>query len=260
MSTEKKTIEAYSAYAEKWANIMRSGKNIAHEYLEKPAMYSCLPDLSDKKVLCLGCGTGEECVHLKKITRQVVGVDLSNGLINYAKESYPELEFHVMDMEKLDFEDNSFDYVYSSLVMHYVDSWKKVLSEVQRILKPGGTFLFSTHHPTTWGAERLRENGKRTSLLGYTKDLETKEVEVLGDYLNTYKVETVWFKDFPVSFFHRPLESMFDDILSSDLRLRKILEPKAVEKTKEIDPRFYKIRQKIPIFIIFELQKPEEKF
>tara|TARA_B100000508_G_scaffold39647_1_gene31083 strand:- start:3286 stop:4053 length:768 start_codon:yes stop_codon:yes gene_type:complete len=255
MPTEKKTIDAYSAYAEKWATIMRSGKNIAHEYLEKPAMYSRLPDLSDKRVLCLGCGTGEECNHLNEVAQEIVGVDISEGLINYAKKSYPELEFHVMDMEKLDFEDNSFDYVYSSLVMHYVDSWTKTLSEVHRILRPGGTFLFSTHHPATWGAERLRENGKRTSLLGYIKDLETKEAQVLGDYLNTHKVDTVWFKEFPVSFFHRPLESMFDDILSSELTLKKLLEPKPVEKTKEVDLRFYKIREKIPIFIIFELQK-----
>ncbi len=257
MSTDKKTIEAYNNYAEKWATIMRSGKNIAHEYLEKPAMYSRLPDLSDKKVLCLGCGTGEECVHLSKISGEVIGVDISEGLVNYAKKSYPELTFHVMDMEELKFEDESFDYIYSSLVMHYVDSWSKTLAEAYRTLKPGGTFLFSTHHPVTWGAERLRENGQRTSLLGYKKDLETKEVEVLGDYLNTHKVNTVWFKDFPVSFFHRPLELMFDDILNSGLTIRKILEPKAVEQTKEIDPRFYKIRDKVPIFMIFELQKPK---
>lgn len=50
---------------------------------------------------------------------------------------------------------------------------------------------------------------------------------------------------------------MFDDILDSGFSIHKILEPKAIEETKEVDPIFYEIRDKIPIFIIFELQKPE---
>ena len=166
---------------------MRSGKNIAHEYLEKPAMYGRLPDLSESKVLCLGCGTGEECKHLDEKANEVIGVDISKGLINYAKQSYPDLQFHLMDMEKLGFEDKSFDYVYSSLVMHYVDSWTKTLSEIKRVLKPGGTFLFSTHHPAVWSAERSRSETERSSLLGYKKHLETKEAETLGDYLTYTK-------------------------------------------------------------------------
>ncbi len=46
MSTDKKTTESYDNYAEKWANRMRSGNNTAHEYLEKPAMYGKLSDLT----------------------------------------------------------------------------------------------------------------------------------------------------------------------------------------------------------------------
>lgn len=255
MSTEKKTIDAYTKYAEKWACQMRSGKNIAHKYLEKPAMYSCLPDLTDKKVLCLGCGTGEECQHLSEKVSEIVGVDISEGLVNYAKASYPELKFHVMDMENLEFPDDSFDYVYSSLVMHYIDSWTKTLSEVKRVLKAGGIFLFSTHHPATWGAERFRGEEERTSFLGYKKRFNTNKVEVFGDYLNTQKVDDVWFGDFPVTFYHRPMESLFSDILDSGFQIKKVLEPKAIEETKNIDPMFYEIRDKIPIFIIFELQK-----
>jgi len=257
MSTEKKTIDAYSEYAEKWATLMRSGKNIAHEYLEKPVMYSRLPDLNGKKVLCLGCGTGEECSHLNNIVGEVVGVDISESLINYARQSYPELEFHVMDMENLEFEDESFDYVYSSLVMHYVDSWTKTLSEIKRILKPNGTFLFSTHHPATWGAERNRSETERSSLLGYKKHLKSGEAETIGDYLNTQKIDDVWFGDFSVTFYHRPFELMFDDIIESGFKIKKVLEPKAIEATKDVDPIFHKIRDKIPIFVIFELQKTE---
>jgi len=136
MPTDEKTTESYNNYAEKWANRMRSGNNIAHEYLEKPAMYGTLPNLTGLNILCVGCGTGEECQHLKSLgANRVVGVDISNGLIEYAKKSYPDLEFEVMDMEKLNFPDESFDLIYSSLVMHYVDSWEQTLKRSAKIIK-----------------------------------------------------------------------------------------------------------------------------
>lgn len=257
MSTNQNTIDFYNNYAEKWAKHMRSGKNIAHEYLEKPAMYAQLPDLTDKKVLCLGCGTGEECEHLNSLNAKAVGIDISRGLIDYAKKSFPDIEFHVMNMEQVEFENESFDYVYSSLTMHYVDSWGKVLSEMHRVLKPDGTFLFSTHHPATWGAERTRTEDARTSLLGYKKDKKANTAEVVGDYLNTRKIKDVWFGDFDVMYYHRSLESIFKDITDSNFLLSKFLEPKSIESVKAVDVVFGKIHDKIPLFMIFKLKKPE---
>ncbi len=256
MSTDKDTTESYSNYAEKWAERMRSGKNIAHEYLEKPAMYGKVPDLSGLDVLCIGCGTGEECAYLKSLgARRVVGVDISDGLIEYAKKSYPDIEFQVMDMENLDFASESFDYVYSSLVMHYVDSWNQTLVSIYKVMKKKGKFLFSTHHPATWGAGRIRAETERASLLGYKKHKESSTCEVFGDYLDTRKIDDVWFGDFKVSYFHRSMQEILKDILKSDFEIVDFLEPKAVDKCKEVDPVFWEIHKKIPLFMIFELIK-----
>ena len=256
MSTNKKTTESYDNYAKKWAERMRSGKNIAHEYLEKPAMYGKLPDLTGLNVLCIGCGTGEECAHLKSLgAKNVVGIDISEGLIRHAKESYPDLEFRVMDMEQMDFPMESFDFVYSSLVMHYIDSWQNVLGSVYKSLKNGGKFLFSTHHPTLWGAERTRNDSERTSMLGYKKFGKAESWKVLGDYLNMRKIDDVWFGDFKVSYVHRPMQEIMSDILKSQFRLVDFLEPKATKECKDVDPMFWDIHQKIPLFMIFELKK-----
>ncbi len=152
MATDKKTIESYNKYAKNWAKDLRAGKNKSHEFLEKPAMYKKLPNLSNKIVLCIGCGTGEECEYLLSSgAKKVIGVDLSPGLIEYAKKSYPDIEFHVMDMEKLKFKDSSFDYIYSSLTMHYVEDWKKPLKEAHRVLKNGGGSPFLYTSPCTLG-------------------------------------------------------------------------------------------------------------
>ena len=253
MSTDKETVDSYSNYAEQWATRMRSGENTAHEYLEKPAMYKRLPDLNGKSVLAIGCGTGEECAHLKSLgTSKVVSIDVSEGLIEYARKSYPDIEFHVMDMEQIKL-DEKFDFVYSSLVMHYVESWEKTLNSISAVMKNGTTFLFSTHHPATWGAQRTRTEDERTSLLGYKK--QNQECEVVGDYLNTRKINDVWFGNFDVSYYHRSLESIMSDIFKSDFEIIDFAEPKAIPAVKEKDKVFYEIHDKIPLFMIFALRK-----
>ena len=94
MPTDKETVKSYDDYAKKWADKLRSGQNFAHKYLEKPAMYSKLPDLKGKSAICIGCGTGEECEHLKSLgADKVVGIDISQGLIDVAKQSFPQIEF-----------------------------------------------------------------------------------------------------------------------------------------------------------------------
>lgn len=255
MATNKDIIDSYNQYTEKWAEKLRSGKNIAHKYLEKPAMYKKLPDLSSKTVLCVGCGTGEECDYLiKRGAKKVVGIDISSNLIEYARKSYPRIEFHVMNMEKLEFPDNSFDYIYSSLAMHYVDNWVKPLMEIRRVLKNKGIFLFSTHHPVKWGAEKLREISQKTFLMGYSINKKDKTCKIYGDYLNTRKIEDIWFGDFKVSYYYKSMSSIITDIIKSKFEIIDFIEPKAIDSARKTEKVFWEVHQKIPLFMIFELK------
>jgi len=255
MPTDKKTIKSYNDYAANWAKKLKNGKNHAHKYLEKPAMYKKLPDLKGKSVLCVGCGTGEECEHLSKLgAKKVVGIDISKGLIDVAIQSYPNLEFHVMDMEKINFSGNSFDFVYSSLTMHYVKNWTKTLCGVYKVLKKNGAFLFSTHHPVKWGAEVHRSKEKNSFLMGYEKYKSGKS-KTFGDYLNTRKINDIWFDEFKVSYYHRPLAEIMKDIMKSGFFISDFIEPKPTKGVIKKRPNFYDIHTKIPLFIIFELRK-----
>lgn len=257
MATDKKTIKSYDDYALKWAERLRSGKNVADKFLEKPAMYKKLPDLKGKYVLCIGCGTGEECQHLKSLgAKRVVGIDISKGLIDLAKKNYPDLEFQVLNMEKLNFPKNSFDFVYSSLTMHYVKDWTKTLRGVYKVLKKGGTFLFSTHHPARWGAQINQSKDKDSYLLGYEKyKYKGGKHTVFGDYLNTRKIDDIWFDEFKVSYYHRPLSAVIGNILKSGFVILDFVEPKPLKSVQKVRPNFYDIHTKIPLFMIFELQK-----
>ncbi len=126
--------------------------NMGHKYLEKPAMEKELPDTFEgKTVLCIGVGSGDELQEiLKRNPICVVGIDISTGLLNIAKSRFPNVEFHKMDMTAMDFPDSTFDFVYSSLTLHYAKDWDVLCSEIYRVLKKDGELLFSTHHPDYW--------------------------------------------------------------------------------------------------------------
>ena len=86
MGTDKKTIAGYNKHFKNWLG--EAGP--AHSHLEKPAMYKLLPKVKNKKILCIGCGVGQECAHfMAKGAKEVIGIDLSSGMIKAAKEQYP---------------------------------------------------------------------------------------------------------------------------------------------------------------------------
>lgn len=255
MSTNPKTIKSYNSYANTWVNKMRSGQNIAHTYLEKPAMYAKLPNIKGKRVLCLGCGTGEECEYLASRGALVMGIDASKELIKIAKKSFPSIDFKVMNIEYLRFPKKTFDFVYSSLTMHYIQNWTPVLRKINIILKDDGIFLFSTHHPVKWGSETKRAADKNMFLLGYAKYKNKDLCIVYGDYLNERKIHDIWFNEFRVSYYHKPLSKIISEILSAKFEIIDFLEPKPTLNAKKVKRNFWNIHQKIPLFMIFELKK-----
>jgi len=158
-------------------------------------------------------------------------------------------------MEKIKFAQSSFDLIYSSLVLHYVKDWTKVLGEVGKVLKKNGTFLFSTHNPTYWSAFKKEDENEKLQILGYKKDKKTKEIEVYGDYLNVRKINDTWFDNFKVTYYHKPFSSIMKDIIKSEFKIIDCIEPRPLDSAKRIDLEFWKKASKLPLFVIFKLQK-----
>ncbi len=255
----------YDASADFWKKSKQAGKSITdpkymkqnrpHLFIEKPALFEKLPDLTGKKVLALGCGSGEEVELLAlRGATDIVGIDISSPLIELAKEQYPDYVFKVMDAEHITLENESFDYVMSSLMLDYFPSWDKVLAGVFKILKPGGTFLFSTVHPVKWSAKKLNDaDGKAyATLMGFQIDQETGKQEILGDYLYTVELNETWANALTVKFYSRSVTAMFRDIRNAGFTVTDIYEPKAIPETKEYDQNYWEVNQHIPNFIFFE--------
>ncbi|MHB0997277.1 MAG: class I SAM-dependent methyltransferase [Elusimicrobiales bacterium] len=97
-----------------------------------------------RSALEIGCGTGIFSGLLARSGADITAVDLSPELAEKARQanSAPNLKFIVMNVERLDFPDDSFDCVCGSSVLHHLDL-ARTLPEMRRVLKPGGTFVFT---------------------------------------------------------------------------------------------------------------------
>jgi ubiquinone/menaquinone biosynthesis C-methylase UbiE len=258
MSTDQRSKDWYNQHAERYTQHVRNPKeSIYHSLYEKPAMYSLLPGLKGKSVISIGCGSGEDCKYLKSLgAERVVGIDISEKLIEIAKQSYPDCEFYVMDMEKLNFIDASFDFAYSSLAIHYIEDWHKVLAEVYRILKPYSYFLFSCDHPVSSSMDVISDDGViKTSQLQRVKDRSNNTVKITGDYLSRRAIKLDGDDKMAVTTWQKSIGEISREVADTNFVIANIIEPVPLLKMKDISQADYDTLIKIPSFIIFKLQK-----
>jgi len=100
-------------------------------------------------ILEVGIGTGNN-IDYYNTNAKVVGVDFSEKMLEKAKEKLNKshkknISLKQMDVEKLNFKDNSFDYVVTSCVFCSVPHPIKGLKEIRRVLKPTGRLIMIEH-------------------------------------------------------------------------------------------------------------------
>ena len=121
-------------FFEKYSQMSRSRLGLAGAG-EWEDLQKLLPDFAGKQVLDLGCGYGWHCAYAAEHgAAHVTGVDA---------------------IEDVDFPPESFDVVFSSLAIHYLQDFSALAEKVRTWLKPGGDFVFSVEHPifTAYGSQ-----------------------------------------------------------------------------------------------------------
>jgi ubiquinone/menaquinone biosynthesis C-methylase UbiE len=100
-------------------------------------------------VLEIGFGTGLNLPHYPVEVRKITTVDPNAGMHRLAqrhiRQSKIEVDQRVLSGERLPFEDNRFDCAVSTFTLCSIEDVGQALSEVYRVLKPGGKFLFLEH-------------------------------------------------------------------------------------------------------------------
>jgi SAM-dependent methyltransferase len=136
---------------------------------EWPALRALLPDVRGKRLLDLGCGFGWIARWaMTQGAASVLGVDLSENMLARAKAETadPRIRYLRADLESLELPHESFDVAYSSLALHYVEDFRRLVRGVFQSLAPRGHFVFSIEHPIYMASMKAgwmaNENGGRT--------------------------------------------------------------------------------------------------
>ncbi|MBV1913916.1 MAG: malonyl-ACP O-methyltransferase BioC [Pseudomonadales bacterium] len=149
---DKSRIAAsFSRSAASYDSVAQLQQQVGYQLLEK------LPKgFRATTILDAGCGTGYFTGELTQRYNpdQIHAIDLADGMLSYAANKTAEADlarthWAQTDVENLPFADNSFDLIYSSLVVQWCADLEAFFREAKRVLKPGGILAFSTLGPRT---------------------------------------------------------------------------------------------------------------
>lgn len=208
-------------FFEKYRNMDRSKKGLeaAGEWHELRKM---LPDFHGKRVLDLGCGFGWHCrFAIENGAKSVVGIDISQKMLNEARDKTKSeyIQYIRMPIEDIDFPNNSFDVVISSLALHYVQSFEDVLDKINKCISNGGEFIFSVEHPvfTSKGLQDWYYDDSGNIMHWPVDNYFTegmRKANFLGEEIIKY---------------HRTLTTYLNSLIKSGFEITGIVEPKPAD-------------------------------
>jgi 2-polyprenyl-3-methyl-5-hydroxy-6-metoxy-1,4-benzoquinol methylase len=217
--------------------------------LEQPALLALLPPVADKRVLDLGCGFGEVCREFERRgARSVLGLDAAEKMLAEARRLTDSrvIQYLVMDLNDLSGLKGIFDLVTSSLAIHYVPDFPRLVETVWNRLAEGGHFLFSQEHPLTTaplaGPDYFCDESGRP--LHYK----------LTDYGREGFRRIHWFID-DVKKEHRTFSSLINALVRAGFLIEEMAEPRPTEAAMALNPGLAKEFHK-PSFLIIRARKP----
>lgn len=211
--------------------------NIFNAFYERPAMLGLAGDVSGRRILDAGCGSGPLTAALRDRGADVTGFDASAVMVDLARERLGEdADLHVADLgAPLPFADAAFDDVVASLVLHYLEDWSGPLSELRRVLKPGGRLMVSVNHPAAYAI--VYPEADYFAVTRYSED-----------YMFDGKV--TW-----LTFWHRPLHAMTNAFADAGFRIVTVSEPPPAPDTPaELLPPGLEEGQSFMCFLFFVLE------
>ncbi len=152
------------------------------QYLFYEELMPC-SGFDNKIILDYGCGPGHDLVGFVELSKpkKVVGMDISQVSLNEAQK---RLSVHGTDIvqfiripdgsQRLSFDDNTFDYIHSSGVLHHTPNIEEILKEFRRILKPDGIIRIMVYNQDSLWLH-LHVAYQRRILLGKDKTASLEE-------------------------------------------------------------------------------------
>ncbi len=234
-SADSDRVNDYDSFAAAYAAVNEN--NLVNAYYERPAMLALAGDVTGRRILDAGCGSGSLSAALRERGALVTGIDASAEMLALARRQLgDDVALHLADLrDSLPFGDGVFDDVVASLVLHYLEDWGPTLAELRRVLKPGGRLIASVDHP----------------FVAYTISYPRP------DYFSTTSYTFEWTlngQSVPMKFWRRPLHAMTDAFTTAGFRLSSISEPQPDPAARELFPDDFHALSTTPTFLFFVLE------
>ncbi|MFR7591735.1 MAG: class I SAM-dependent methyltransferase [Longibaculum sp.] len=232
-------------FFQKYSQMNRSQQGLegAGEWIE---FQKLLPDFQNKDVLDLGCGYGWHCLYAKKHgASHVLGTDISQKMLEVAKEKSQDynIDYVCQAMEDLEFKDEQFDIILSSLAFHYVQDYNDLIQKIVKWLKPTGKLIFSVEHPvfTAYGTQDWFYN-ETGDILHFPVDNYYYEGQRDAIFLGEHVIK-----------YHRTLTTYLNTLLCNGLTITHIVEPQPPQHMMDIPGMKDEMRR--PMMLLVSCQK-----
>ena len=249
-----------------WIAGVRGGCDKYREYVNNPAFFSMLGSIEGMRIIDIGCGEGYNTRKLAERGASVVGVDISEKLIEAASELEAKqqlgIEYHQISGDDLSmFADKSFDAVVSTMALMDFGNLASCVAEAWRVLKDEGFFQFSVLHPCV----------NVSTFRWINNEKNKREVIEFGNYFNVEPVipagdiDQWWFSSMPeekrkqygkfkVPRFYRTISEYVNTLIGAGFEILQMVEPFASKEAAEKCPGVADTRT-IPFFLIFRCRK-----
>jgi SAM-dependent methyltransferase len=220
----------------RWARLING-------YYARPAILDLAGDVTGRRILEVGCGSGPLFAALRDRGALVTGFDSSAGMLDLARQRLgadADADLRVADLgSPLPFPDGAFDDVIACLVLHYLEDWTAPLAELRRVLMPGGRLIVAVDHPFAITLMRLEQGIKPR----YFETHERTEDWTFGGH------------SFPMRFWDRPLHATTDAFTAAGFQIAVISEPSPAPGAQELFPDVLADKPAFLGFIFFVLNK-----
>lgn len=239
---------AYDEFRSEW----RSYANM----IEVPAVMRLAGNLRGRRVLDLGCGSGEYSLDFARGGADVTGLDISSRALGIARQKSLEQNVRVNFVKGTIsdlgmFRGCKFDIVFSSAAMHYIDDIEAVFKAVHGLLDDCGMFILSVIHPYYTGQYPLIDYlGEDMYAVFQMRYFNRKIRQYIPPWAKNCDE-----KCGRLLSYHYTAGDYFGALRRSGFFVDELVEPEPLPEWKDTHPRRYYEMKNFPLFMIFGCYK-----
>ena len=235
--------ESWEAQARQWIQWARHPGHDSYWQYHRDQFLRLLPS-PGRRTVDVGCGEGRLTRHLKQLGHSVIGIDASPSLVAAALEVDPSMDIRCADATALPLNDASADLAVAFMSLHDIEEMPTAVSEIARILEPGGKLCIAIVHPINSAGHFAQHSADAPFVIE-------------GDYLRPFAYSDTNERDgLSMTFhsLHRPLEAYFLALEAAGFLVETLREPSVPEHAiaHEATRRW----QRVPLFLHIRANLP----